>query len=182
MEADATAGALLDVAIVVESEGWAEIAGLEVAIVQAARAAHVQAARAAHVQAARAAHGLEAGAAAPDAGITVALMSDGQVQALNRQFRGLDKPTNILSFQALAQERPLNEAQPLGDLAMAFETIAAEAQTDGITVLDHVRHLTVHGVLHLLGHDHQDDVQADRMEGLETRILTSLGVADPYAR
>jgi probable rRNA maturation factor len=106
--------------------------------------------------------------------------SDGDVQALNREWRNKDRPTNVLSFPA--QEIPglPEEAQPLGDLALAFETCTREAVEKGTEVADHTAHLLVHGLLHLLGYDHIEDPDAERMEALERRILARLGVADPY--
>jgi probable rRNA maturation factor len=113
----------------------------------------------------------------------VAFATDADVRTLNAQFRGKDKPTNVLSFPAqppppgaLGRHEPL----PLGDVVLAAETVAAEARDLGIPVSHHVQHLVVHGLLHLLGHDHESDAEADRMEALETRILAVLGVPDPY--
>lgn len=94
---------------------------------------------------------------------------------LNRRFRGKDKPTNVLSFPAGAGAPDF-----LGDIAMAYETCAREAEVGGIAFRDHAAHLIVHGLLHLVGHDHEADDEAERMERLETRILAALGIADPY--
>jgi probable rRNA maturation factor len=119
--------------------------------------------------------------------VSVRLTDDEEVQRLNRDYRGKDRPTNILSFPMHAPEvlpAMLAEAGMdllLGDLALALETVEREAQEKAISVDDHVTHLMVHGTLHLLGHDHQDDGAADAMEALETRILAGLGIADPYA-
>jgi probable rRNA maturation factor len=118
--------------------------------------------------------------------VAVRLTDDAEVQRLNRDYRGKDKPTNILSFPMHDPGRVegvLAEADVdvlLGDLALAAETIAAEAEEKGIPIGQHVAHLLVHGTLHLLGHDHEDDASAERMEALETRILAGLGIADPY--
>lgn len=113
----------------------------------------------------------------------VALSDDEQVAALNTQYRGKAKPTNVLSFPAGASPATADDAQPLalGDIVLAVETIAAEATDLGIAPQDHLRHLIVHGLLHLLGYDHVDPVEAGEMEALETRILAAIGVADPYA-
>ncbi|MCG2840104.1 rRNA maturation RNase YbeY [Sandaracinobacter sp. RS1-74] len=119
--------------------------------------------------------------------VSVRLSDDEEVQRLNRDYRGKDKPTNILSFPMLeAADVEVVLAQPdmdllLGDMALAFETSASEASDKGIPLADHVTHLLVHGTLHLLGHDHQDDPSAEAMEALETRILAGLGIANPYA-
>ena len=111
---------------------------------------------------------------------------DEEVHALNKEWRGKDKPTNVLSFPmlerddllALAREGP---PEMLGDLALAHETCAREAAEKGIALEDHAAHLIVHGLLHLAGHDHVDsDAQAEAMEALEIAALAKLGIADPY--
>lgn len=120
--------------------------------------------------------------------ISVVMADDATVRALNREHRGKDKPTNVLSFPIGAEGSPESgsgdgrEAAPvmLGDVVLACETVTAEAAAQGKSVADHLRHLVVHGVLHLSGHDHEDDAAAERMERLETRILADLGVNDPY--
>jgi len=115
----------------------------------------------------------------------VALSSDTEVAALNGQYRGKKKPTNVLSFPAperAAQDFGDDEAPlALGDIIVAAETVLIEAADMGIMPADHLRHLIVHGLLHLLGYDHQEAGEADEMEALETHILATLGVADPYA-
>lgn len=108
--------------------------------------------------------------------LTILLADDATLRRLNREFRGLDKPTNVLSFPA-----PANLEGHLGDIAVAFETAAREAREAGIGFADHVTHLAVHGVLHLLGYDHADEAGAAVMEPLEIAILARLGIADPYA-
>lgn len=110
----------------------------------------------------------------PEAELSVALADDAMVQALNRDYRGKDKPTNVLSFPA--PHGPL-----LGDVVIACETLLREAAEEGVGALDHLTHLTVHGVLHLLGYDHETEAEALRMEALETAILTGLGMKDPHA-
>ena len=112
----------------------------------------------------------------------IALSSDAEVRALNRDWRGKDRPTNVLSFPAAdgsAQE--LGAPRFIGDVVLARETILAEARELGIPAAHHLQHLTVHGLLHLLGFDHEDDGMAQDMEALETAILATLGVPDPYA-
>ena len=105
---------------------------------------------------------------------------DAHIHRLNRHFRDKDKPTNVLSFPAGppigGRFGPL-----LGDIVLARETIAREAEGQGLTIDDHLTHLIVHGFLHLVGYDHVEDADAAVMERLETAILASLGIADPYA-
>jgi probable rRNA maturation factor len=109
--------------------------------------------------------------------LAIVLAEDEAVRALNRHWRGQDKPTNVLSFPvAQAPEGP----RLLGDIVLACETIAREAKEQGKSLADHVSHLVVHGTLHLLGHDHEKEDEAERMEHLERRVLATLGVADPY--
>jgi probable rRNA maturation factor len=113
----------------------------------------------------------------------VAFSSNADVRALNAQYRGQDKPTNVLSFPAPPPppgHRPEGEPLFLGDVVLAAETVAAEARDQGIPIAHHIQHLVVHGVLHLLGYDHEDDSEAETMEALETRLLADLGVPDPY--
>ncbi|QZD92338.1 rRNA maturation RNase YbeY [Qipengyuania xiapuensis] len=117
---------------------------------------------------------------------SVLFTSDEQVHELNKEWRGKDKPTNVLSFPMLEREDLLNlgEGGPpemLGDIALAFGTCEREAGEKGISLADHTTHLLVHGFLHLAGHDHVDsDEQAAAMEKLEIEALAKLGIADPY--
>ncbi len=117
--------------------------------------------------------------------VSLLLADDDTVRGLNRDWRGKDVPTNVLSFAALDDESaPLVAGLPLllGDVVLAYGTCAAEAARDGKTLGDHLAHLVVHGVLHLLGYDHEDDeAGAVAMEALETAVLAGLGIADPYA-
>lgn len=115
--------------------------------------------------------------------VSVLLADDRTVHGLNRQYRGQDRPTNVLSFAALDAASPPPEFGPLllGDVVIAYETAAAEAARDGKTIPQHLSHLVVHGVLHLLGHAHENDAEAEAMEALETALLATLGIADPYA-
>jgi probable rRNA maturation factor len=106
--------------------------------------------------------------------ISVLLTDDAEIRKHNRLWRGVDKPTNVLSFPA-AKSGAL-----LGDIAIAYETLAREAAAEHKPFLDHLAHLTVHGFLHLVGYDHQTDSQADAMEGLERVALSRLNIADPY--
>ena len=110
-----------------------------------------------------------------DAEVTVLLTEDAELKTLNAQFRGKDKPTNVLSFPAAAFAAP-----HLGDVALAFETCAREADEQGKPLSDHLSHLVAHGVLHLLGWDHEADAEAEAMEALERKVMARLGVPDPY--
>ena len=107
--------------------------------------------------------------------LVILLTDDTAVAALNAQFRDKAGPTNVLSFPAAA-----NLENHLGDIALAYGVCAREAVDQGKALNDHLQHLVIHGVLHLLGYDHQDAVSAARMESLETSLLASLGIADPY--
>ena len=119
-----------------------------------------------------------AAAQAPAVGeVSVLLTDDDAIRVLNRTWRGIDKPTNVLSFPAPAAKGP----QPLlGDIVIAYETLLRESAAEQTPFLHHLAHLSVHGFLHLLGYDHQDDSQAEAMEGLEREILARLDIADPY--
>ncbi|MBL0041060.1 MAG: rRNA maturation RNase YbeY [Xanthomonadales bacterium] len=100
-------------------------------------------------------------------------------RALNRDFRGKDYATNVLSFPT---DLPPEVKSPLiGDLAICAPVVSREAEEQGKRLRDHYAHMVIHGTLHLLGHDHVDDHDAERMEALETRLLAALGIADPYA-
>ena len=107
--------------------------------------------------------------------VVVLLADDAHISQINAQFRERDRPTNVLSFPAPDSARP-----HLGDLILAYGVCAAEAVEQGKSLSDHLSHLTVHGVLHLLGHDHEMDDEAEAMEAEECRLLASLGIADPY--
>jgi probable rRNA maturation factor len=122
-----------------------------------------------------------AAARAPAAGeICVLLADDAAVKALNRDWRGIDKPTNVLSFPAAAPK--IAGVPPLlGDIAIAFETLAGEAAAEGKPLLHHLAHLAVHGYLHLIGYDHQTDSEAEAMEALEREILAAMRIPDPYS-
>ena len=161
--------------IVIEDDRWSG-AGLDVLAERAAQAtlAHLEMA---------------------PAGFTFCLMGcdDARIAVLNAEFRGKPVPTNVLSWPSEDLSNGPNGAEParplpwdgdaawsLGDVALAYDTCAREAQADGRPLADHVTHLVVHGLLHLLGYDHQNDAEATRMETLEIEILGKLGLADPY--
>jgi probable rRNA maturation factor len=131
----------------------------------------------------------------PTLGFQISVMGcdDARIAVLNADFRGKPQPTNVLSWPS--DERgaevagnapeppapgPADDPESLGDIAIAWETCAAEAEAQSKPMADHVTHLIVHGVLHLLGYDHVEDEDAAQMEQLEVRILASLGVSDPY--
>ncbi len=111
-----------------------------------------------------------------EGGVVVLLADDAAVADLNQRFRHKAGPTNVLSFPA-----PANPEGHLGDLALAYGVCAREAAEQGKGLDQHLSHLVVHGVLHLLGYDHQDDGEAEAMEALERTVLEVLGVPDPYA-
>jgi probable rRNA maturation factor len=113
--------------------------------------------------------------------VSLCLADDAALRALNARWRGIDKPTNVLSFPSAPSDR-VGQASTLGDIALAYETLAREAEDLGVPLADHFRRLLAHGFLHLIGYDHETDAEAERMEALETRILARLGAADPYAR
>ena len=117
--------------------------------------------------------------AAPGAELSLVFSDDAHVLRLNRQYRGKDSPTNVLSFPAPGA-RPGVIGPLLGDIVFAHETVAREAVEQRLAFADHLTHLIVHGFLHLLGYDHEEDGEAAVMEGMETRILGNLGIADPY--
>lgn len=151
----------LEVAFVVNSDGWPD--GLEARADSAIHEALSQSkAKIAGV-----------------AEVTVVLTDDAEQQELNKQWRGLDKSTNVLSFPQLEPFTPV--VGLVGDITLARETVEAEAAEMGITLEAHFTHLVVHGFLHLLGYDHIEEADAVKMESLETKILATLGIADPYA-
>jgi probable rRNA maturation factor len=125
--------------------------------------------------------------------MSLVLADDALVQTLNRDYRDKDKPTNVLSFALLDDLDDTDESTDdvlardqgmpilIGDVILAFETVQREALEQGKSLGDHLTHLVIHGVLHLLGYDHQSDPDADRMERLETSILARMGIADPYS-
>ncbi|TRW15222.1 rRNA maturation RNase YbeY [Glacieibacterium frigidum] len=118
--------------------------------------------------------------------VAVRLADDAEVRTLNAQYRGKDQPTNVLSFPMVQPDliQTLGNSDDgevlLGDIILAYETVAAEAAAKGIDTPAHATHLIAHGLLHLLGYDHGDDAAAAHMEGLETAALARLGLADPY--
>lgn len=121
--------------------------------------------------------------------VSVLGCNDARIAILNEDFRGKPTPTNVLSWPSGERGAEADGGQPLspdrndpelGDIAIAYDTCAAEAEAAGKSMADHTTHLIVHGILHLLGYDHDRDQDATLMEGLESRILGNMGVADPY--
>jgi len=154
------------VTVVIDDRGWLKLVGDPAPLLRrAARAA---------VKLGRRPRGLKPGGTVA---LSVALMSDHGVQRLNRDFRGKDRPTNVLSFPApMVTGRRVEQ----GDIALALGVVRREAKAQGKAAADHLAHLMVHGVLHLLGYDHETDQDAARMERLERKALATLGIADPY--
>ncbi len=118
----------------------------------------------------------ESGDAMPEAAeVSILLCDDAFIATLNQKWRGVAMPTNVLSF-------PVDVDTPaLGDIVVAYETVAREAAAEGKSLPDHLCHMVVHGFLHLLGFDHDDDDEAEAMEAMETRTLAALGIAPPFA-
>jgi probable rRNA maturation factor len=111
--------------------------------------------------------------------VSIVLTDDSVIRALNRDWRGIDKPTNVLSFPAAGQKAG-EDARLLGDIIIAYETLERECDDENRIFLHHLAHLAVHGFLHLIGYDHQTDTQAKEMEGLECKIMMRLNMPDPY--
>ncbi len=118
----------------------------------------------------------------PGIAVSVLLARDDRVQQLNHQFRGKNHPTNVLSFPALDDDQPEDDEAELfvGDIAIGFQTVTREAREMDRSIDDHIAHLLVHAVLHLLGYDHHSDDEAGEMEALESAILARFDIDDPY--
>jgi len=111
--------------------------------------------------------------------VSILLTDDKAIRLLNREWRGIDKPTNVLSFPAATTKASVR--MPLfGDIVMAYETLKRECDDEDRIFLHHLAHLTVHGFLHLIGYDHQVEAQAEEMEGLESKIITRMQMPDPH--
>jgi probable rRNA maturation factor len=130
------------------------------------------------IQAGLAETGLRAQAPAE---LSILLTDDAHVQKLNAEWRGKDKPTNVLSFPAFPGRHDKTLPPMLGDIVLAQETVAREAALEGKPLHHHISHLVIHGLLHLLGHDHETDDEAEAMEAIERRALARLAIPDPYA-
>jgi probable rRNA maturation factor len=160
-------GSTIEVDVLVEADAWSALPAaaelIEVAVAAACRAATA-----------------DLGTDLTEAEIAVMLTDDAGIRALNRDWRGKDKATNVLSFPSPAVARAGGDPH-LGDIAIAYETMAREAASEAKPLADHLVHLAVHGTLHLLGHDHEEPGEAEAMEALERSVLADLGVPDPYA-
>lgn len=152
----------LDIDVVLDGGDWDQVAGAERLVREAAAAV---------------AHDL----ALSRSEVCVALSNDEQVAELNGSYRGKPKPTNVLSFPAVPMLPVEGDPRFLGDIVLALETLQREAADLEVPLAHHMQHLVVHGLLHLLGYDHQSEDEAREMEGLEVRVLSRLGIADPYA-
>ena len=161
-QADADPPISLDIDVVHEDGDWAAVAGAD-ALVRAAAAA------------------LAAELAPIKGEVCIALSSDAQVAELNGSYRGKPAPTNVLSFPAVPMLPVDGEPRFLGDIVLALETMQREAAELKLPLEHHMQHLAVHGILHLLGYDHETDDEAQAMESLEIRVLARLGIPDPYA-
>ena len=170
-----TSSAAMTVDVVAEDDRWATVVG---SVDLAALLAEISRATLDHTGRRWTGRAVELG---------IVLADDALVRRLNRDYRGKDRATNVLSF-ALTEDAGNEEAEAaeegpplmLGEVYLAFETVAADAAEQGKTILDHLRHLVVHGVLHLIGYDHQDEAEARTMERLEAVVLDRFGVTDPY--
>lgn len=116
-----------------------------------------------------------------DLEISIVLANDDLVQVLNKEYRGQDKPTNVLTFASIDNDEPqIGDEYNLGDVILSFQTLERESQEQDKFMNDHFFHLLVHGTLHILGYDHIEEDDANTMETLEIRILEKLGIQNPY--
>lgn len=159
------AGVDLDIDLMVEAGAWPDEAALRVMVDRAVPAALAEAE-------------VEEGESAE---LSLVFTDDAAIQKLNAEWRGKDKPTNVLSFPAF----PVAPGDPLppmlGDIVLAYETVVREAAEENKPLENHITHLIIHGLLHLLGYDHETDEEAEEMEALERQALARLAIPDPYA-
>jgi probable rRNA maturation factor len=162
----------VDIAVHVADAGWRRIGAISRLARRAALAALEAGASSSQRRTLAKSHGE----------LALTFSNDSTLKRLNGRYRRKHKPTNVLSFGSPADWRsaPDGEPRPLGDVILARETVFREAQAQGKTPPDHTCHLVVHGVLHLLGYDHQRTADALRMEAIEIDVLSQLGIADPY--
>jgi probable rRNA maturation factor len=151
----------------IEAEEWNQISDLQAVISRAVDYAHAYAEQIEDIE------------ILPGSEISLVFSSDAEVRALNAAHRGKDKPTNVLSFPIDEEADPLGPL--LGDIVFAYETVEREADELAIEFLSHLTHLCVHGFLHLLGYDHIEWDEAEKMESVEIAILAQLGIDNPYA-
>jgi probable rRNA maturation factor len=157
-------GAFIDIALMRQDEGWPPEAALR------ALAQRIIAAACGDLK-----------LAATPCELSLVFANDAMIQSLNAQWRGKDQPTNVLSFPAFPLKPGAKLPPMLGDIVLARETVAREALAEAKPFENHVTHLLLHGFLHLLGYDHESEADALVMETIETRILASLAIPDPYA-
>jgi len=151
--------------ITTEFDAWLKIPGIETLIKTAARAAVNNCGQKFQTQ----------------AELSILLTSDNAIQKLNSEYRNQDKPTNVLSFPGEQEAQAQDRSFLLGDVVLSYQTIGSEAKRQNKRLENHISHLIVHGVLHLLGYDHEDDETACDMERKEINILKGIGVENPYA-
>ena len=161
----AAAGAELDIDLMIEAGAWVDEATLRALVERAVPAAFAEAE-------------VEGGDGVE---LSLVFTDDDSIQKLNAEWRDKDKPTNVLSFPAFPVE-PGDPLPPmLGDIVLAYETVVREAELEQKPLENHITHLIIHGLLHLLGYDHETDDEAEEMEALERRALARLAIPDPYA-
>lgn len=153
----------MSLAIDVADSGWGDPAGLEDLARRASAAVFAA-----------------LGRSPADLDVSIVFADDETVRRLNAEWRGKDRPTNVLSFPAEDIPLPPGEPRPLGDVILAFGVVAREAAEQGKSLPDHAAHLMIHGLLHLFGHDHVAEGEAAAMEALEIEILKGLGISNPY--
>lgn len=153
----------VDIDIFVEAGDWPPEAGLARLVDRAVAAAFA-----------------EAGASGASE-LSVVFSDDAHIRTLNAEWRGKDKPTNVLSFPAFSFPKGGPLPPMLGDIVLASETVSSEAALEAKPLENHITHLVIHGLLHLLGHDHETDVEAEEMEAMERAALARLAIPDPYA-
>lgn len=154
----------LSIDIAVEAGGWADERDLETLVKSSAAATFA-----------------ETGYAGGETELSLVFTDDAAIRSLNAGWRDKDKATNVLSFPAFPMKPGASLPPMLGDIVFAFETVEREAELEGKPFDHHLSHLIVHGLLHLMGHDHEDEAEAEAMEGIERRALARLAIADPYA-
>ncbi len=156
---------MIDIDILVETEGWADESSLSELSVRAIAAAWQE---------------LDGGVQ-PESELSLVFTDDAAIRELNNDWRDKDKPTNVLSFPAFPLKAGQRPGPMLGDIVIARETVAREALDEEKSFDHHLTHLIIHGFLHLLGYDHLSEDEAEEMEGLERKILARLAIPDPYA-